>query len=379
MQQFSLAGISEPDIPEPLAPLEVSDERRRELNIFKQAMPLSRLLGNGLEFADAWAMHDMADRGIAWADAGEWLGERNLRRARMAQEAGHVLSARSFFRNASACFRFGQISLPGESERKRDMYRRLIESFAAAGSLDTPPTRKVEIPYRGGALCGWLLLPPGIEAPPVVIVVGGLDGWKEEYHSGAQYLVERGIAALLMDAPGQGETRLFHRLYLTPDVTGAFSHLVDFLLSDARVGTRVGIWGNSFGGLLAAWAASTDSRIQAICVNGSPARPAEGLDSFPPLTGIAGALIGTTDPEKVRAVLRQLTLTPEANRIECALLQLHGALDLVCPLEIARPICEDAPGVDRQIIIWQDGVHCVYNHSHEKHSIMADWFHDRLC
>ena len=379
MEQFSFVDISELDIPELPAPATISEDQRRELNTSMQSMPLSRLLGNGMEFADAWAMHALADRGIAWADAGEWLGERNLRRARMAHEAGHMLSTRSFYRNASACFRFGQVSLPGESEHKRGMYRRLIEAFAAAGALDDPPIQKVEVPYRGGALCGWLLLPPGIEAPPVVIVVGGLDGWREEYHSGAQYLVERGIAALLVDMPGQGETRLFHRLYLTPDVSDAFSRLVDFLLWDGRVGTCVGIWGNSFGGLLAAWAASADSRIQAICVNGSPALPVEGLDRFPPLLSIVGTLVGTTDLERVRAVLGQLTFTPEANQIECALLQLHGGLDTICPLEIALPIYEHAPSADKQIIIWPDGVHCVYNHSHEKHSILADWFHDRLC
>ncbi len=223
------------------------------------------------------------------------------------------------------------------------------------------------------------MLPPGTEDPPVVIVVGGFDGWREEFHSGAQYLIERGIAALLVDAPGQGETRLFHQLYLTADVAEAFSCLVDFLLSDPRVGTRIGIWGNSFGGLLAAWAASTDSRIQAICVNGSPTRPIDGLDRFPPLMRIAGALIGTTDQEMVRSVIRQLSFTPKANQIQCALLQLHGALDPISILEEARAIYEDAPSADKQIIVWPDGEHCVYNHPHEKHSIMADWFHDRLC
>jgi len=378
VKQFSFAPISDPDIPVPPAPATVSEERRKELAMCKQAMSLSRLSGNGMEHADARAMHALADRGILWADAGEWLGERNLHRARMAREAGHMLTARSFYRYASACFRFGQISLPGETGRKLSMYSRLIETFAAAGALDDPPMQKVEVPYRSGALCGWLMVPPQIEAPPVVIVVGGFDGWREEYHSGAQYLVERGIAVLLVDAPGQGETRLFQHLYLTPDVADAFSCLVDFLLNDARVGTRIGIWGNSFGGLLAAWAASADPRIQAICVTGSPTRPIDGFDHFPSLIRIAEALIGTSDQERVRSVIQQLSLTPEANQIKCALLQLHGALDPISLLAESRSIYEDAPTADKQIVIWADGDHCIYNHSHEKHSVMADWFHDHL-
>ena len=27
---------------------------------------------------------------------------------------------------------------------------------------------------------------------------------------------------------------------------------------------------------------------------------------------------------------------------------------------------------------WPDGDHCIYNHSHEKHTLVADWFTDRL-
>ena len=367
------------DIPELPTPTLVSEALRRELNIYKQAMPLSRLLGNGMEYTDALAMHAMADRGIPWADAGEWLGERNVYRARDAENAGHLLTARSYYRYASACFRFGQIALREDTGRKRSIYARLIETFGAAAALNNPPIQKVEIPYRAGKLCGWLMLPPGILAPPVVIVLGGFDGWREEYFGGACYMVERGMAVLLVDAPGQGETRLFHHLYLTADVAHAFSCLIDYLLHDSRVGSHAGIWGNSFGGLLATLAASADHRIEACCVNGSPARPVESLDRFPPLLAQAGALIGTTDPDTVRTVLGQLSLTPETNHIQSALLQLHGALDPVCSLEAARPIYDEAPGTDKQIIIWPDGNHCIYNHSHEKHSIVADWFYDHLC
>jgi dienelactone hydrolase len=374
-----MSDFIDPNVPRLTAPEMVSEELQKQIHVAKQAMPLSRLLGNGMEFTDAMAMLALTEQGIQWADAGEWLGDRNLLRAQHSLRVGHAQTARSFYRSASACYRFGQISLSGDTERKRNMYHMLIQTFGAAGALDKPSIQKVSIPYRNGELCGWIMLPFEIEAPPVVIVIGGFDGWREEYHSGAQYLVERGIAVLLVDGPGQGEARLFHYLYLTSDVEKAFSCIVDYLLADLRVGERIGMWGNSFGGLLAALTASADHRIQACCINGSPVRPIEAFERFPPLIGIAGALVGTNDRDAVLAVIRHLSLSPEKNRIQCALLQLHGALDPVSPLDDARTIYEDAPSVDKQIIIWQDGDHCIYNHSHEKHSIMADWFHDRLC
>ena len=47
---------------------------------------------------------------------------------------------------------------------------------------------------------GWLMLPPAAVAPPpVVIVLGGFDGWREEYAVGADALLARGLACLLID------------------------------------------------------------------------------------------------------------------------------------------------------------------------------------
>lgn len=380
MRQFSARDLIEPpDVSEPKAPETISEVLRKELTGNKLVMSLHRLLGNGMEYADAVAMHRMADRGIAWADAGEWLGERNRRRAQVALQSGHVLTARSLYRYASACFRFGQLPLSGQDERKRSMYRKLIETFGEAGTLDNPAIQKVEIPYRNAHLCGWLMLPSEKVAPPLVIVMGGFDGWREEYHNGAHYLVERGLAVLLIEAPGQGETGLFHHLYLTADVEDAFAHIVNFMLLDARVGSRIGIWGNSFGGLLAAHTVSVEQRIQACCINGSPVSPIESLEHMPPLVERAAILVGSTDLKTVLDVIRDLSFTPEKNHIQCALLQLHGALDPLCAVEVARSIYEDAPSADKQLIVWQDGDHCIYNHSHEKHTLVADWFHDRLC
>ncbi len=378
MRQFSAQNLIDPVVPRPTAPATVSEALRKELHGNKQAMPLHRLLGNGMEYADAVAMHAMVDSGIPWADAGEWLGECNVHRAKLAQEAGQLLSARSFYRYASACFRFGQIPLPGNAERKRIMYRKLIENFGAAAALDNPAIQRVEIPYRNAQLCGWLMLPLGIAAPPLVIVLGGFDGWREEYHNGAQYLVERGIAALLIDGPGQGETGLFQHLYLTPNVADAFSCIVDYMLLDPRVGSQIGIWGNSFGGLLAALTVSSEHRIQACCINGSPVRPIDKFEQIPPLVERAGTLVGTSDRDTILDVIRQLSITPEKNQIQCALLQLHGALDPLCPAAEAHAIYDHAPSIDKHIIIWPDGDHCVYNHAHEKHTIVADWFNDRL-
>ena len=326
-------------------------------------MPLQRLLDNGMEYSDAVALHALAGQGQPWIETAEGLGEADLSRAKQARDAGQHVTARSYFRYASACYRFAQSAIVQDDARKLALYRKLMDAFAAACALDQPVSQKVDVPFRGSRMGCWLILPAGRPRPPVVLIFGGADGWRESYYPGAQYLIERGVATLLVDGPGQGETRLFNHLYLTADVHQAFSAIREHLLADGRVAERIGIWGNSMGGHFAARAAAEDPRFAACCVNGGSPRP-----KF-------RAMTGTSDP---LPIIRELDLARSSCRIECPLLLLHGVPDQVFLLENARTIHDSAASRDRQMRIWEDGDHCIYNHSHEKHTLVADWFAARL-
>jgi alpha-beta hydrolase superfamily lysophospholipase len=218
-----------------------------------------------------------------------------------------------------------------------------------------------------------------VPPPPVVIVFGGADGWREEYHNGALALRERGLAVLLLDGPGQGETRLLGGLHLRPDtVASAHAAVVHFLIEDQRVGRSVGIWGNSLGGTLAARAASACPEIVACCVNGGSAEPERAIDRLPRLADRLRALTGDADAASVRASLAALALPAEVNRITCPLLLLHGGADALFAPDEALAIAQNASSSDKTVLFWDDGDHCIYNHSHEKHCAVADWFLDRL-
>ena len=341
----------------------------------RRAMPVQRLLGSGMRWDDALAIHAMSSERVGWDRAAEWLGERNVREAKAARTP---VGRRAFFRFASACYRVGQAALPADTDRKRALHAMMVEAFGRAAALDEPPTEKVEIAWRGGRLCGWLARPAGVQAPAVVIIMGGFDGWREEYWPGAQHLVERGLAAFLADGPGQGETRLKHELYLDADVHLAFSAMADHLIADKRVGNTVGIWGNSLGGCLAARTAAADPRFGAVCVNSGTVRPMELPERFPRFWAKVEALVGTADRRIARQVLQALDITQMVVSIACPVLQLHGVPDQVFLLENARAICDEAGSGDKTLLIWDDGDHCIYNHSDEKNIIVADWFASRL-
>ncbi|MEV0701920.1 prolyl oligopeptidase family serine peptidase [Saccharopolyspora sp. NPDC050389] len=342
-------------------------------------MPVQRLVGNGMDFADVSELYRLVDTGRPWDEAAEELGEQNLARADAALAEGHTATARDWYLFASACFRVGQVPLADTEPRKRELYRKLIAAFGAAGALAEPVTEHLDVDTPAGVVSGWLLRPTEAQNPPTVVIVGGFDGWREEYHIGATYLLDRGIAAFLADGPGQGESRLFHGSRMTPDVDKAFGTVAETLRVDGRLGDRVGIWGNSMGGFLAGLAASAGEGFAACCVNGGTVRPAEILDRYPRFTAKVRPLLGIDDPEQARVAMERYRLTPE--RLACLrvpLLVLHGRPDRMFLIENAHTLFDAAGSPDKRWAEWPDGDHCVYNHSHEKHVLVADWFADRL-
>ncbi|KAF0960210.1 alpha/beta hydrolase family protein [Rhodococcus sp. T7] len=351
-----------------------------EARAHQRAMPLPRLLGNGMDYPDAVELHSLAEQGVPWADAAEQLGDRNRDRAKRALTDGHTHTAHQWYLFASACYRAGQVPLADTDTQKRRMYRKLIDTFGAAGRLATPRWEHVQIPFEGSALAGWLLVPPNvIEPPPVVIVTGGFDGWREEYAKGAEQLLVRGLACLLVDGPGQGETRIFGKLHMGVNPAAAFSFVVDYLLADPRVSDQIGMWGNSMGGYLAAATAAADPRIGACCVNGGTVRPVELPERYPRFVTKLQALYGIDDPDEAMRAMDDATIGPtELERLRCPLLVLHGTPDQVFLVENARALYDAAASVDKTWREWPDGDHCIYNHTAEKHAIIGDWFTVKL-
>lgn len=341
----------------------------------RRAMPVQRLNGGGMRQDDALALHWLTENGVAWQHAAEWLGQRNLRAA---AAASSMMAKRAWFRFASASFRFGQAAFPSDDDEKRRLHAAMVVAFGRAAELDDPVTEKVEIAWRGGMLCGWLMRPRGSARAPVVIIMGGFDGWREEYAFGAEELVRAGVAAFLVDGPGQGESRLRHGLFLDVDFPAAFSLIAEHLRADDRLSGRVGIWGNSLGGTLAAWVAARNRSIAAVCVNGGSIRPAELPERFPRFWTKVEALVGSSEPARARAVVDALDLGDAVGAITCPLLQLHGTADAVFLLDNARVIHDRAASPDKTLLIWRDGDHCIYNHSEAKNLYVADWFASRL-
>lgn len=351
--------------------MEMSEEdlvKVREVQLL--AMPITRMLDYGMDYADALALSRTPPE-VTWAASAAALAEQQLARAGEARAAGRMVTAAACFRRAAANFAFAQMAFNADNAEKIELYRRLTDAYAAAADADPDlNVDRVEVPAGSSASLGWLVQPLDRPVAGVVLIIGGQSGWGASYHLQAEALAKRGLAALLLEVPGQGATRLFNGLHLDASVDGVFSAALDLLGDRDDVGHRFGVWGNSFGGLLAARAAVHDDRILACCVNGADLRPVP----FPFRTAQeqAAALTGAQSDDEVEAILRTLWLSPPADRINAPLLVIQGGMDPLCSLDQAKEVCQLSD--DAILRIWDGGEHTIYNHSAERTEVVTDWF-----
>ncbi len=153
------------------------------------------------------------------------------------------------------------------SAGKKEAYQHSVRQYRKAGEYLDPPLKIVEIPFEGKKLVGYLRLPPNVEKPPVVMNWGGVDGWKEGRERPNQRILKQGIATFTVDLPGTGESPV---LYGDAAAQRAYSTFIDHLVARTDLdGSRIAVWGGSFGGYWAARLAYTEaSRIKGAVFQG---------------------------------------------------------------------------------------------------------------
>ncbi|MBE8520444.1 alpha/beta fold hydrolase [Amycolatopsis sp. H6(2020)] len=341
-----------------------------------RAMPFTRLVDCGMDDADARRLLAETAAGVPWEECAEELGEAQHRRSRAEEAAGHRVTAVEAARAATAAFLFAQLARNADDDIKRSRHRRYVAALARVAALSEPAIERIELPYGRGRLIGWLALPDAGRARATVIVSGGLSGWGGAYLPVADALNRRGLACLLAEGPGQGESRIENGCHLDENVSAGFGRFVDAIVADPRLGDRVGVQGNSFGGLFAALLARDDERVGACVVNGAPTTPF--VSQYRMAREQTMAAIGTDDAARATAVLHALAFDGARKPVAAPLLVLQGGRDPLVVEERQRLFLLGADPSASRIRVWPDGEHTLYNHGAERNAFTADWFADHL-
>lgn len=211
---------------------------------------------------------------IREGDFESWFAEwdkrarRTLARADASLAGGHPISAREAYLRASTYFRMAEFYLHGNPSDPRIVSeaRASQSAFNKAAELMGPTWERVEIPYEGTALPGYLYKVDASGEPrPTIIFHGGFDSSLEElFFYSAAAAVRRGYNCLTFDGPGQGMPMREQQLPFRPDWEKVITPAVDYALTRPEVdGSRLVQLGMSLGGYFAARAAAFEHRFRA--------------------------------------------------------------------------------------------------------------------
>jgi dienelactone hydrolase len=222
----------------------------------------------------------------AWLAKWQALGDRMIANASASLANGSHISARESLLRAVTYYRTSSIFLyrPPLDPAFANAFDLQRNAFQQAAPLSEWTIEIVQIPYENTTLEGYLLVPGGEGPFPIVVMVDGYDGTKEElYFSGGVAALRRGYAALLVDGPGQGGVLIEQGLYFRPDWEAVVTPQIDFLLTRPEIDPeRIALMGRSWGGYLAPRAATAEHRIAALVADSAQYDPGgAALARFP--------------------------------------------------------------------------------------------------
>lgn len=225
-----------------------------------------------LENAKAWMLSKLADRvhpmgltdvaasreviaalkgldGANLASAWSGRGDRYAAVARDAEARGDAAAARDAWYQAYAFHFVGRFPCPNHPD-KLASYDKELAAYRRFGRYAEPEIETVAVPFEGregegNRIVFYVRIPPGVERPPVAVMWGGVDAWKEEMTILTEGFARHGVATIALDNVGTGESPI----KAGPDGERQFLPVFDWVQRCGRFDhRRMAIIGRSFGG-----------------------------------------------------------------------------------------------------------------------------------
>ena len=294
-----------------------------------------------------------------------------------AKDQGYSLSAAQHLTTAAVCYHFGKFLFVQDPEQMKIAHVRAVECRNLALPFLDPPGERVNIPHGEHSFYGNLRKPAGIKKPPVILMTLGLDSAKEEMDTNEKIFLERGMATLVFDGPGQGESE--YEQPICPEYEVPVKSVMNWLEERNDVDSdRVGIWGVSLGGYYAPRAAAFEERIKACISLTGPFKLIECFNELPGLTKTAFIHRShSSDEEHAKEVAVRMSLEDVAEKITCPLYVVAGKLDRVIPYQQALKLSQTASG-EVVLNLVEDGGHVANNRAYKYRTQSADWIASRL-
>ena len=186
--------------------------------------------------------------GEPWAALWGAAGDAARAEAQRAESDGDPKRAAALYAKASGWYFMGRFPCPNHPAKLRCAQLER-QTYLAAAKFWEHPIERISIPFDGrdgeGREVVCLVRRPRKPAPPVVMMWGGVDAWKEQMTAASDVFLARGVATVALDNAGTGESPVKG----VQDAERQFVTVLNWLAARADLnGRRVGCLGRSFGG-----------------------------------------------------------------------------------------------------------------------------------
>jgi dienelactone hydrolase len=343
----------------------------------------SRLFLAGLDWGDVTMVLKDVQKESTHTDWADWhrrwsaLGVHHESRATAAIAAGALETARTANRKATACHHYAEFFYFDDVAAKQASRDRVTDIFVRGMPYLVENVRELHVTHDGLDVPGYLMTPPGAGPWPCVVMVNGLDSAKEvELYAFARDFIARGMGVVVFDGPGQGV-----HVGRTPMVVD-FERVVAAVLAEAVAqpevdGSRMGIFGVSFGGYLAARAAATVPGFAA-CVNLSGGFDHDSYASVNAMVREDFRFVFDAPDDDAMATIARTSLNLRGiPPLRVPLLAIHGELDSIIPMASCERMLDWADG-ETELIRYPNERHVATNYFGDFIPRFCDWMAQRL-
>ena len=309
--------------------------------------------------------------------------QKREQQGRAAEALGHTVEAREHYYVAATYYTAAQWGIFEDgnpqrmawAESKRDCYDRYI------GFADHPIER-VDLTVPGGKQAALLHLPhkpaPG-ERFPCILYQPGMDGVKEDNPLMGDPLLQRGMAILSIDGPGQGETRERGITVTASNCEDGAKAAYAYLKTRPEIdGDRMAIYGSSMGSYWGTRMAAAEPGFKACAVAGVCMEPSQYTifnTAAPTFKLNYMYMSGYDDEAKFDEFCKTLTLEGVAAKIQCPYMVAAGEDDELCPIEFVYQLMDEAT-CPKVLYVYEGERHSIRNPA--ARTIIVDWLKDCL-
>jgi pimeloyl-ACP methyl ester carboxylesterase len=311
-----------------------------------------------------------------WLDGWVALGDEHAAYAREAEEAGRTRTAGEAWARAAVAYHFGKFVWVLDEDRSRAASDSAIGALRNTHRLLDPSAERLEIEFEGSRLVANLRRPDGPARPALVVLIPGLDSTKEEFFLFENVFLDRGLATLSLDGPGQGEGG--YELPIRHDYEAGLGAALDFVADRGDLDhQRVGAMGVSLGGYHAPRAAAFEKRVKAVVGISGPFCFGDIWDDLPPLTRQTFTHKShARDDEEGREKASALDLTGVLEKLDQPALFTTGSEDRLIPWQETERQAKEAPNAE--FVLYDGGTHGNSNVPYRNRPLIADWLAEQL-